>query len=166
MAIGCGDDDEAPVGGSGGNSGKGGTGGSSGKGGTGGSSGKGGTGGGASPAVCKVTTKAIFGMTPNPLPNECADCICDEGAAAITACNDIAKNCWGLLGCVAEKCAGKTDSDRSACAFANCSDFDLTGPTPGIATPAGAVIQGAKCSAKCTRPTPVDGADAGPDAGN
>ena len=87
-------------------------------------------------------------------PAACVTCACTKDAKATTACDAM---CWGLIGCVVEKCAGK---DPAVCAPTMCTAF-LSGAVPAMAL--GTVLTG-MCTAECT--VDVPGGDGGVDAGN
>jgi len=157
-AFSCGDDSsDDGGGGTGGDSGSGG-GGSGGSGGKGGAGGKtGGSGGKDAPTVtaaeCVKQTNDFFKGRSDGYSSECVSCICDEEPDLIAACND-ADNCWELINCVGTKCAGTTGSAQTSCATSMCLDY-LTGA--GAATPAGPVLQGDACAAKCVGDVGMDG---------
>lgn len=159
LGVGCGDDDMSDAGAAGtGTAGTGGTGGATaGTGGTtagtgGAKAGTGGTGGAAAPTAAMCTTNAVAKM----VDMACASCVCTMGLAAANACN-ADMSCWGLIGCIRDKCAGLVDPERTTCAVGMCGTF-LGGA--GTAMPVGMVLEGA-CKAMCVKTDTDGGGDAG-----
>lgn len=125
-AIGCGDD-------SGGGAGTGGYGGADAAV-SGGSGGSGGADSGTPPvdtAACVAAGDSASAMGFATRPAGCKQCLCQKcDTAAISACDD---NCWALIGCVGDKCAGLVDPERTSCAVAMCLDFlSASGPAMAV----------------------------------
>lgn len=95
---------------------------------------------------CIETTAQLFTERSDGYGDECVKCVCNLSPESVASCNEQADQCWGVLACVRESCAGLNDTEETSCAVEKCGESsDGTSPSVTLA----AFIGGNLCSNSC-----------------